>query len=131
MPLHTAIEDLKTNTLRSVSGILSRLEYLAGLRKPPGPYNHWGLSRTYGETQAQQALGEAHRTAVSGVLRTPLQRLLTEVDLSSQAKGMPPIEYVEELSGKSNELLPEQRGAGSARHLSAVLHALLSLLRSE
>ena len=108
MPLHTAIEDLKTSTLRSVSGLLARLEYLAGLRTPPAGYTHWGLSRLYGDNQAQQALGEAHRAAISGVLRI-VERLLDDVDVSSKARGVPPAADVEELSGKATELLPENR----------------------
>jgi|SRR5438105_4281057 len=129
MPLFSAIEDLKGTTLRSISGLLARLEYLSGLRKDEGAYGHWGFSRVHGETPAQQALVEAHRTTLSGILRTPLRRMMKDAEASSQHTGADPAKYVLSLSRRSPELLPPNPGAGSARHLSAVLHALAKLLK--
>jgi hypothetical protein len=79
MPLKSADEDLAL-TLDSVAGTLTRLEYLAGLLNGKGAYLHWGLERKHGANAAQLALMEAHQTLVAQVLRTPLHRLLQEVE---------------------------------------------------
>ena len=130
MPLFSAIEDLRYTTLRSISGLLARLDYLSGLRGVEGTYGHWGFSRLHGEATAQQALGEAHRATLSGILRTPLRRLMDDVDVSAESQGGSPEQYVENLSSRSPELLPAHPGAGADRHLSAVLHALSKLLKT-
>lgn len=126
MTLISALEDLQETTLRAISGCLRKLEYVAGLRDPTGNYAHWGLVRVYGEGSAEKALAEAHRTLLSEVLSTPLRNLEEEATCSSESAGVAPKRYLEQLSG--GRLLPPSPGAGSARHLSSVLHALSSLL---
>lgn len=130
MTLKSALQDLSQTTLEAISGLLKRLEYLAGLRKLRGDYLHWGFSKVHGETAAKKAFREAHRTAVSEVLSTPLKKLLEDVELSTVSNGVDVEEYLEGLSRKNEELLPANPGAGSARHLSSVLHALLGLERN-
>jgi len=132
MTLQSAFEDLTRTTLEAFSGCLRKLEYLAGLREPKkdGDYSHWGFRKVYGEMQAKKALTTAHRTAVSEVLSTPLRNLLEEVETSSQEAGMETERYLDSLAEKQDRLLPSNPGAGSARHLSSVLHALLGLQRS-
>src|SRR5215470_8927903 len=129
MTLKSAFEDLSRTTLEALCGDLRRLEYLAGLREPKGEYSHWGFSKVYGEAPARKALTTAHRTAVSEVLSTPLRTLLEDVELSSRQAGMGTERYLESLAEKQQSLLPENPGAGSARHLSSVLLALLGLQR--
>jgi hypothetical protein len=128
MTLKSAFEDLSQTTLRSLADCLKRLEYLGGLRKLRGGYWHWGFSKLHGEAAAKKAFHEAHRAAVSEVLCTPLRTLLHNAELSSNNSGVDAEHYLESL-GKA-ELLPEDPGAGSARHLSSVLHALLGLERN-
>lgn len=130
MTLKSAFEDLSQTTLQAISGCLKRLEYLAGLRRFRGEYRHWGFSQVHGEKAAKKALQEAHRATVSEVLSTPLQALLTDVETNSQSSGADPEQFLESLDGKREELLPNNPGAGSARHLSSVIHALLGLERS-
>jgi hypothetical protein len=130
MTLKSALEDLSRTTLEALYGCFRRLEYLAGLRETKGEYSHWGFSKVYGEMQAKQALTSAHRTAVSEVLSTPLRTLLDDVEASSHQAGMETESYLENLAGKQEKLLPENPGAGSARHLNSVLHALLGLERN-
>lgn len=130
MTLLSAIEDLQRTTLRAVAGCLRRLEYLSGLRNREGGYAHWGLGRVYGELAAKRALAQAHRNALSKVLSTPIRELVKDAQESSEMAGVPPATYVEQLSAHSSELLPPEPGAGSARHLSSVLHALSSLLKN-
>lgn len=128
MSLKSAFEDLSQNTLGALADCLKRLEYLGGLRKSRGGYWHWGFSKLHGEAAARKAFHEAHRAAVSEVLCTPLRTLLQNAESSSNTAGVDPEGYLENL-GKV-ELLPEDPGAGSARHLNSVLHALLGLERN-
>ena len=129
MTLRSALEDLSATTLHAVSGCLRRLEYLAGLRAEKGEYKHWGFSRVYGETSAKTALTTAHKEAVSKVLCTPLGVLLEDVEKSTRAAGVEAERYLQTLAEKDASLLPSNPGAGSARHLKSVLHALLGLER--
>jgi hypothetical protein len=130
MTLKSAFEDLSQTTLRAISGYLKRLEYLGDLRKVRGEYGHWGFSKLHGETAARKAFQEAHRTVVSEVLSTPLQTLLSDAESTSRSSGVDPEQFLESLDKKREELLPSNPGAGSARHLSSVIHALLGLEKS-
>jgi|SRR5579863_2335716 hypothetical protein len=130
MTLHSALEDLQETTLRAFAGCLNKLEYLSGLRGKEGSYEHWGLTRVYGELAAKKALARAHRSQLSKVLAMPIRTLVEDVKQSSEATGVLPVDYVERLASASPSLLPEGPGAGSARHLSSVLHALSSLLKN-
>lgn len=130
MTLKSALEDLSRTTLEALSGCFRKLEYLAELREPQGDYAHWGFSKVYGDAPAKKALTAAHRAAVSEVLSTPLRDLIEDVEASSQEAGVGKERYLESLTKKEDELLPDDPGAGSARHLSSVLHALLGLERS-
>jgi hypothetical protein len=130
MTLISALEDLSHTTLEAVAGCLRKLEYLAGLRAREGTYSHWGLGKVYGRATANKALGTAHREVVSEVLSTPLGMLLEDVEKSSAVAGLNPRQYLENLAQRDSTLLPSDPGAGSARHLSSVLHALLGLERN-
>ena len=128
MRLKSALQDLSQNTLQALGDCLKRLEYLGSLRKSRGGYWHWGFRKLHGEAAAKKAFHEAHRAAVSEVLCTPLRTLLENAESSSSDAGVDPEGYLENL-GKA-ELLPDNPGAGSARHLNSVLHALLGLERN-
>ena len=128
MTLISALEDLQETTLQAIMGCLRKLEYVAGLRSKAGVYSHWGLVRVHGEGTAEKALAQAHRALLSELLSTPLQNLEEDAERSSQLAGLPARTYLEHLLGGSSTLLPPSPGAGSARHLSSVLHALSSLL---
>jgi len=130
MTLKSALEDLSQTTLDAISGCFRKLEYLAGLRRVRGDYWHWGFSKVHGESTARRALLEAHRSTASDVLSTPLRALLYEVEASSAESGLDPAEYLENLKKQEESLLPPNPGAGSARHLSSVLFALLGLERN-
>ena len=130
MTLHSALEDLRNTTLRAISGVLRRLEYLANLKHTAGAYAHWGLARVHGDPAADQAMAQAHRRQVSQVLSTPLRELLQDVERSSQQAGVSPKAYLERLHRQGVALLPEEPQAGTGRHLSSVLHALSILVTS-
>jgi hypothetical protein len=130
MTLKSVKEDLQARTLRAVSGLLGKLEYLASLRQEDGSYLHWGLSRIYGEGAAQQALADAHRNLVSMILRTPLRKLRDDVDQSCGPKHLTQTEFLGELENRETQSVPQDPGAGSRRHLSSVLRALAALAKS-
>jgi hypothetical protein len=128
MTLNSALEDLRTTTLKAISGMLRRLEYFAGLRTAEGTYNHWGLARVHGDLAAARAIEQEHRAVVSGILSTPIQGLLADVERCSELAGTTPALYVEKLIQEGN-LLPPNPGAGATRHFNSVLHALSGLAK--
>jgi hypothetical protein len=130
MTFSSALEDLRATTLKSITGSLRRLEYLAGLRDESGTYDHWGLTRVYGQEAANKALEQGHRLLVSYLLSTPVQRLLIDVEQCSQLERLSPAEYLQRLSRGPN-LLPADPGAGSERHFNSVLLALSSLVEDQ
>ena len=130
MTLFSALEELQQTTLTAITGCLRRLEYLAGLRDREGTYHHWGFGRVHGNARAGKALADAHRSMLSRILSTPIRVLENDVQESSQEAGMAPGNYLERLSAGYSQLLPPAPGAGTGRHLSSVLHALVSLRKN-
>ena len=130
MALKSVKEDLQASTLRAISGLLGKLEYFVRLRQPDGSYSHWGLSRVHGEAAAQEALGQAHHSVVSKILRAPLCKLLDDIQASCSSKQQPQAEFLGELQEREGQTLPPNAGVGSRRHLSSVLHALLALAKT-
>jgi hypothetical protein len=128
MTLKSALQDVKETTLAAVSGLLGKLAYLASLRSARARYDHWGMAVVHGTESAGRALKTAHGEIVSGVLRTPLAALQQDLEESSRNSGMTAGEYVEQMRGKFDDLLPEGKQNSSAHtHLNSVLLALSSL----
>ncbi|MGC2197402.1 MAG: hypothetical protein WA628_22195 [Terriglobales bacterium] len=130
MTLKSVQEDLQARTLRAVAGLLGKLDYFASLRQADGSYSHWGLSRVHGEASAQRALAEAHRNLVSIILRTPLHKLVKDVDDSCGPRNLGQVQFLEDLENREGVSLPADPGAGSRRHLNSVLHALSALAKT-
>lgn len=149
MTLKSPLEDVLGTTLAAVAGVVGKIEYIASLRDfPSGAYSHWGLSRAYGDSAAQQALAEAHRLLFLTLLRTPLRKLRDDVVASYQAtnsggasggvsgnesgnesgKKITAGEYLESLGKRLPALMPRDLDGGSARHFSSVLRALSILV---
>jgi hypothetical protein len=126
MRLHSALEDLTNTTLRAVSGMVAKLDYLSSLREGTS-YVHWGLARVYGKKAAQEALAQAHHVIFSKVLRTPLRDLVEDLEECSIRVGLTPSAYLKQLRNSSHKLVPGHPGCASARHFSSVLYALSSL----
>jgi hypothetical protein len=133
MALYSAQEDLRDKSLKSVSGGLNKLQYLADLRDTTGiAYCHWGLARLYGEQAARKALAEEHRQLVTTLLGMPIQKLLEDVQHCSEAYGTSPESFLERLRArKISSLLPPDTTSAAERHLSSVLHALWALVKSQ
>lgn len=130
MSLKSAAEDLQARTLRAVSGLLGKLIYLAGLRQDDGSYAHWGLSRVHGETASQRALGDAHRNVVSSILRTPLRKLLQDLEEFAPNSNRQRQDLLSRLNQNVSQVVPPRPGTGAPRHLNSVLRALASLVKS-
>ncbi len=128
MTLKSAMQDVKETTLAAVSGLLGKLAYLASLRRAQGRYEHWGMELVHGAESSERALKTAHAEVVAGVLRTPLQSLVEDLDESSRESGVAAGSYVERLREHFEDLLPgDRQDLASASHLSSVLLALSSL----
>jgi hypothetical protein len=128
MRLLSPIDDFLTNTLSALGSLLDRLEYVAGLQSE-GKYQHWGLSRTYGEQTAHEVIEEVHRFNYLETLRSPLKVLADEVSRGAEQKGLDEASYVRDLSAISPKLTPKTT-AGSAKHLESVLAALLKIVQN-
>ena len=129
MRLYSAHEDLTNTTLAAVSGVLGKLSYLSSLRTDGESYIHWGLARVYGDTAAQDALMQAHKSVFSTVLRTPLAELFEDLGHCSKLAGLSPAAYLGLLKERQAALVPGNPGSGSSKHLSSVLDALSHLLK--
>lgn len=125
MTFLSAYEDFMLRTLARVEGAFEKLSYLVSLRRPGGAYSHWGMSRTYGSTQASEAIGHAHTQVWLEVLRKPLPALLAE----SQGVflGMDRTGQAQASRQEIQMLMPADLGGGSKRHFSSIL-LTLSLL---
>ncbi len=130
MTFKSIAEDLQERTLRAVAGVLGKLGYVAGLREADGTYMHWGLARIHGDAPTQRALTEAHKGLVSKILRMPLRKVLQDLEDSSGSEETEKAAFVEKLNERPALLLPAGPGAGTARHLNSVLHALASLVKN-
>lgn len=115
--------------MRAVSGLLGKLAYLGSLREADGSYSHWGLTRVYGETAAQQAVSEAHRGVVTTILRTPLAQLVRDMEESIGPEKNKQADFLAGLT--RDRLISPRPGAGAERHLNSVLGALTSLVDSQ
>jgi hypothetical protein len=128
MSLKSALQDIKETTLSAVAGSLGKLSYLASLRRGEGRYQHWGMQAVHGVESSERAIRQAHAELVARVLRTPLAALQEDLKISSCDSGIAAVDYVEEMRGHFNDLLPEGRqNSPASNHLSSVLLALSSL----
>jgi hypothetical protein len=128
MSLKSALQDIKETTLSAVAGLLGKLSYLASLRQGHGRYQHWGMEAVHGAESSERAMRQAHAELVSRVLRTPIATLQEDLKVSSCDSGIAADDYVEQMRGNFNDLLPEGRqNSPASDHLSSVLLALSSL----
>jgi hypothetical protein len=116
MTLFSAYEDFVHRTLGSLPGPLARLGYLASLRDDAVDYCHWGMSRTFGQGNASEALAQAHREAWLEVLRTPIPALLAETQNSETGS--------EAWREQPEQLAPPNASGATKRHFNSILLAL-------
>ena len=73
-----AKEDFTNRTLASLPTLLEKLAYICSLQTSEGAYQHWGLSRVFGEGQAQKAIGSAHAETAAQLTHTPVREIYKE-----------------------------------------------------
>jgi hypothetical protein len=132
MTLKSALQDVKETTLAAVSGLLGKLNYMASLRRGQNGYQHWGMSLVHGAESSERAMKAAHAEVVSSILRAPLSELVGDLRESSKDSGASSEDYVEEMRGQFDNLLPgARRDSAVASHLNSVLVALSTLEKSQ
>jgi hypothetical protein len=127
MTLKSAYDDLRQRTMEKIPGTLEKLQYVAGLRSSNDGYKHWGFERQHGNEETQDAFTKVHRTLVRTVLRTPLNALRRDLELSRGAHAASPLSYASQLSIGLDRLLPSKCPKETELHLVSVLQTLLVL----
>ena len=126
MRLKSALEDFEANTLEVVPGLLGRLSYVGKLYDGKGSYDHWGLSKVYGNDAAQRAIRASHRVLLSEILKKPLVLLLEDLPLSCSTDELTEKDLLTALSRS----MPKPLSPSARAHLVSVLNALLALLET-
>ena len=127
MTLFSAYDDFLATTLGAMSGVLRRLDYISRLKDENGTYAHWGLARTHGQHAAEAAVAQAHSMVFLQLLRTPIWKLLDDLETGHDEGGKATPEYLAELRAKIAALTPQNLAGGSSLHFKSVLEALLSV----
>lgn len=122
--MKSAYDDLSRFTLAKIAGAWGKLTYLAGRRTSQGEYEHWGFARVHGESAAQEAFLEAHRSIVATILHAPLCALTKELQESSATGEVTTSSYVSKLCSESGRLLPSDCSKMTERHLIYLLQTL-------
>lgn len=131
MELLESLDNFIKRTLAVVPGLWHKLAYMGGLRKDSGEYDHWGLSKRYGNEATKSALSAAHEQVFLDILRKPVRNLLDEAEENAAEKEIPAAEYVEELWISRKPMTPDEVGGGSTRHFEVTLKTLQSLTRAK
>jgi len=110
-------EDFRTRTLSAVSGIWSKILYLAELRSEDGRYQHWGHNRIHGESRSQDAIATIHSELYLEFLRRPIS------ELTREPGSLPKLDAA---ASKINpeRMIPKDLGGGSPRHFNSIVLAL-------
>lgn len=74
----SAVEDFKERSLRALPTLLERLAYICSLQTQSGSYEHWGLSRVFGNRLAQDAILRAHTETAMELIRVPVREIYQE-----------------------------------------------------
>jgi hypothetical protein len=131
MTFLAADEDFKLRTLAELQGPLTRLAYLVQLRDREGRYEHWGMTRAFGEAGAQAAIASSHTEVLSDVLTTPLAKLMREVESFGGHQDGEEVDPLTVLHERASDALPAKVGGGTASHLSFVLESLWAARNSK
>jgi hypothetical protein len=84
----SAAEDFKERSLRALPTLLERLAYICSLQTETGSYEHWGLSRVFGNRLAQDAILRAHAETAGELIRVPIREIYQEYqDAVSRPEG--------------------------------------------
>lgn len=121
MKLFGALEDFVSETLAQFPSRLGKLRFISEMRNH-GRYEHWGMSRMYGDDVAQRAMAEAHADVFEKSLTTPVPHLAEE-DKVTESESAP-------LLGHPEDGVPSDLRGGTKRHFRWVLKVVELLHRS-
>jgi hypothetical protein len=125
----STFEDLMKRTLNAFQGVWRKLDYLAELRRPDGEYEHWGLSRVHGESEARRVLAETHSSLYIQLLRTPIVELMEDLELN--AGGERGEAVAKRIFERQNQLIPSFAPGVAPRHFNSVVLAVSLLCAAQ
>lgn len=125
----SVFQDFMKRTLNLLNGVWSRLNYIRELKTPDGSYEHWGLSKIYGERAAHDAIADIHSELYLQLLRTPLQELHEQLSLAAEDANCSRRELIDQLLQQRKRIMPADLRGGEPEHFRSVLviNRLLSL----
>jgi len=126
--MRNAVDDV-SRSLGALPGRFSQLLYLASLRDRAGDYQHWGLSREYGEARTSAAFSHLHRTTYASFLQTDLSELLVVLHRCCEKNGRHPEALITELFHEGG-VKPSGVQEHAVMHFNYVLASLLALAQS-
>jgi hypothetical protein len=109
------------DSLHSLNGIWSRLNYVRELRDEYGRYRHWGLSRIHGEEPTEKVISEVHSELYLQLLRCPLQELFEQLPLAADDAECSTQQIAEQMCKERSRITPKDLRGGAPMHLKAVL----------
>lgn len=121
----SCFQNFCVRTLAHIPNAFSKLDFICSLRSN-GRYKHWGLARTYGARETDDALASAHTELWIQTLRTRSSELYSEFIEYSVISGV----TAEEWQARCTGLVPANKGGGGDKHFAAVACALVELSRS-
>ena len=126
--MRNAVADV-SKSVRALPECFSQLIYLGSLRNKNGEYEHWGLTREYGEEKTRNAFAQTHLAAYERLLQMRFSGLIEVLQEHCAHSGMDCRLIVDHLSMDS-KLTPSRVQEHSAMHFNYVLASLLALSQS-
>lgn len=114
-------EDFMRRSVSVLQGVWSRLNYIRELRDSDGRYEHWGLSRIYGNDAAEKMIADVHSELYLQLLRIPLSELLEQLELSAEDAGCSAVQLSEQLYRDRRRITPQELRGGAPEHMRSVL----------
>lgn len=117
------VEDFKKYTLQALPTLVEKLAYISSLQNQEGRYNHWGLSRIFGDPRAQKAIKTVHGELALELIRAPIRNVYgeyrTAVDRGQRPELLQPESFALKAPLSDDELL--------SAHLQLVRESLVAV----
>lgn len=118
-----AKDDFKRRTLSALPTLLEKLAYICSLQTKVGDYQHWGMSRVFGQESATKAIQSAHSETASALISVPLKdiydQFLEAVDRPQSSELVNPESLALKSPANDDELL--------SAHLRLIQNSIASL----
>jgi len=125
--IRKAKDDFKARTLAALPTLLEKLAYICSLQTSEGAYEHWGLTRVFGEGESQAAIGTAHAETAAELTRLSVREIYKEfldaTDKPISATSIKPENFVLKAPVTDDGLL--------SAHLRLIQESVVSLAREE